>query len=130
MSSHTAAPHGVDARGAAEAAYVEAGEYVNKLGGERLERECLRRIESGSRSLVIDFRRTGQVNSIGVSFLVGVIDAAEQAGARLVFLGVNDHTVKLFELLGLTRHVALAADEEAARARFAEFAPPRASHGH
>jgi len=54
------------------------------------------------------------VNSIGVSILVGVIDAAEQNTARLIFSNVNSHTVNLFEMLGLTRHVQIAKDESEA----------------
>jgi anti-anti-sigma factor len=102
-------------------AVVYAGDYVNKLSGERIERECRNNLEAGCRALVINFRNTELVNSIGVSILLGVIDAAERTGAHLVFAGVNRHTIKLFELLGLTRHVALAESEEAALATLREF---------
>ena len=116
--------------GAAEGvAVVSAGDYVNKLSGERLERECRLRLEAGCRALLIDFRKTELVNSIGVSILLGVIDDAERTGARLVFVGANRHTARLFELLGLTRHVALADSEESALATLAEFNPPL-PHGH
>ncbi len=56
------------------------------------------------------------VNSIGVSILLGVIDAAERASARLVFASVSGQAEQLFQLLGLTRHVTLAADQQAALA--------------
>ena len=105
-------------------AVVQAGDYVNKLSGERIERECRTRLEAGCRTLLINFRQTELVNSIGVSILLGIISEAEQTGARLVFVGANRHTVKLFELLGLTRHVALAETEEAALATLTEFHPP------
>ena len=95
-------------------AVVCAENYLNKTNGERVERECRDRLEAGCRALVINFQSTSQVNSIGVSILLGVIDAARGADARLIFAGVNDHTVQLFELLGLTRHVALARDEHEA----------------
>ena len=108
---------------------VYAGDYVNKLSGQRLERECLNKLESGCRALVISFRETELVNSIGVSILLGVIDIAEQHGARLIFSSVNRHTCKLFELLGLTRYVALAETDEAALQTLQDFAAPaRAGH--
>ena len=108
---------------------VYAGDYVNKLSGQRIERECLNKLEDGCRALVISFRETELVNSIGVSILLGVIDIAEQHGARLVFSDVNRHTLKLFELLGLTRHVSLAESEEEALATLREFAlPARSGH--
>jgi len=104
----------VQARRVGEAAIIYASDYLNKLSGERIERECKRQLESGSRTLIINFRDTELVNSIGVSILVGVIDAAEQNTARLIFSNVNSHTVNLFEMLGLTRHVQIAKDESEA----------------
>jgi anti-anti-sigma regulatory factor len=113
----------------AEVAVVYAGDYVNKLSGQRIERECLTKLECGARALVINFRDTELVNSIGVSILLGVIDVAERRGARVAFSNVSMHTVKLFELLGLTRLVVLAESEEAALATLQEFTPA-ASGGH
>lgn len=104
----------VQARRVGDAAIIYASDYLNKLSGERIERECKRQLESGFRTLIINFRDTELVNSIGVSILVGVIDAAEQNAARLIFANANDHTVNLFEMLGLTRHVQIAKDESEA----------------
>jgi anti-anti-sigma factor len=97
-----------------DVAVVYASDYLNKLSGERLERECRARLSEGCRALVVDFRQTGMVNSIGVSILLGVIDAAERAAAPLVFAGANAQAAQVFEMLGLTRHVRLAPDREAA----------------
>src|SRR5919199_1072062 len=119
LESITSAP--VRSRCVGETAVVYAGDYLNKLSGERIERECRRQLEAGCRALVINFRETELVNSIGISILLGVIDAVENAGARLIFSDVNQQTVQLFEMLGLTRHVALAQDEQEALATLTEF---------
>ena len=111
-------------------AVIYAGDYLNKLSGERIERECRRQLEQGCRALVINFKETELVNSIGVSILLGVIDAAESMGAQLIFSDVNNQTIQLFEMLGLTRHVALARDEQEALATLNEFAPTSQSVGH
>ena len=95
-------------------AVVYASDYLNKLTGERIERECRRQLDCGCRALVLDFSDTKLVNSIGISILLGIIDVAEKSGARIVFSEVNNSTVQLFEMLGLTRHVALAKDEREA----------------
>jgi anti-anti-sigma factor len=104
----------VRARSIGDTAVIYASDYLNKLSGERIERECQRQLDNGCRVLVINFRDTELVNSIGVSILMGVIDAAEQSKARLVFCNVNSHTESLFEMLGLTKHVSLAKDEDEA----------------
>lgn len=90
-----------------ETATVFAGDYLNKLGGETIERECKLKLEAGAKTLVVDFSETEIVNSIGVSILLGVIDAAQNAGASLVFSDVKEETAELFEMLGLTNHVTL-----------------------
>src|SRR3569832_543952 len=102
-------------------AVVRAGDYVNKLSGQRIERECLTRMERGCRALVINFRDTELVNSIGVSILLGVFVVAVRRGACVAFLNESLHTLKLFELLGLTRLVVLADREEEALATLEEF---------
>jgi anti-anti-sigma factor len=113
-----------------EIAIVYAGDYVNKLSGMRIERECLLRLESGCRALVINFKDTELVNSIGVSILLGVIEAAERRETRVVFANASRQTVRLFDLLGLTRHVAMAESEEAALATLKDFETNTPRHGH
>jgi len=95
-------------------AVVYASDYLNKLTGERIERECRKQLDSGCRTLVIDFSDTGIVNSIAVSILLGIIDIAEKREAQVVFSDVNDQTVQLFEMLGVSKHVVLAKDEQEA----------------
>jgi anti-anti-sigma regulatory factor len=89
-------------------AVVSAGDYFNKMTGERVERECRERLESGCRELVIDFGHTEIVNSVGVSILLGVIDSAQGNGAKVILAGMNAPTVELFDMLGVTRHVDIA----------------------
>jgi anti-anti-sigma factor len=86
---------------------VYVGDYLNKLSGESIERECRRKISEGCRELTVNFSQTELVNSIGISILLGVIDAASSNGARVIFSDVNENTAELFEMLGLTKHVVI-----------------------
>ena len=102
-------------------AVVYASDYLNKLSGEKIEHECRRQLKCGCRALVIDFSDTKLVNSIGISILLGIIDIAEKNGAQIVFSDVNNQTVELFDMLGLTRHVVLAKDEREAILNLSHF---------
>jgi anti-anti-sigma factor len=113
----------IQARCVGDAAIIYASDYLNKLSGERIERECKRQLESGRRALIINFRDTELVNSIGVSILVGVIDAAQQNTAQLIFSEVNNHTAELFQMLGLTQHVSLAESEDEALSLVSDARP-------
>lgn len=91
----------------AKTAVVYADDYLNKLTGEKIERECKLRLDEGCTELVVDLSKTEIVNSIGVSILLGVIDTASNAGARVFFSEVNESTVELFDMLGVTRHAGI-----------------------
>ena len=109
-------------------AIVYASDYLNKLTGEKIERECRRQLDSGCRALVIDFADTQLVNSIGISILLGIIDIAEKSGAQVIFADVNNQTIELFDMLGLTRHVALAKDEQEALLTLSGFSSTPTLH--
>ena len=93
---------------ATESWTISAGDYLNKLSGEQIEYECRRKLETGCKQLVVNFAETEIINSIGISILLGVIDTASNNGAKVVFSDVNENTIELFEMLGLTKHVTLA----------------------
>lgn len=106
MTIHTRVDVPVEAAG--ERSVVFAGDYLNKLSGERIEHVCKEQLDAGCRELVLNFAETEIINSIGISILLGVIDTAALRGAKVVFSDVNENTVELFEMLGLTKHVTLA----------------------
>ena len=91
-----------------DTAVVVAGDYLNKLAGEKIERECKTLLDVGCKQLVVDFSQTEIINSIGISILLGVIDSAQNSGAKVIFSDLNQDSVELFETLGLTKHVTLA----------------------
>ncbi len=64
-------------------------------------------MDAGCKTLVVNFKETEIVNSIGVSILLGVIDAAQNADSKVIFSDVNGDTIELFEMLGLTNHVTV-----------------------
>lgn len=90
-----------------ESVTVFASDYLNKLSGEKIEKECKQYLTDGCKTLEVNFKNTEFVNSIGISILLGVIDAASDFNASLIFSEVSDHTIELFEMLGLNNHVIL-----------------------
>lgn len=99
----------IDVLNEGDTAVVYANEYLNKITGEQIERECRRKIDEGCTRLFVSFRETEIVNSIGISILLGVIDAANSANAEVIFADVNTDTAQLFDSLGLTRHAKIVA---------------------
>jgi len=90
-------------------ATVNATNYLNKDSGEAIERECKLMLQDGVDELILNFAETELVNSVGVSILLGIIDSAAVKGARVKFSDVRQDTVELFEMLGVSKHVAINA---------------------
>jgi anti-anti-sigma regulatory factor len=98
---------GAAAAPASKQAFVQAGNYLNKDSGEKIERECRLKLQDGCDELVVNFAQTELVNSVGVSILLGIIDSASDRGSRVVFSDVRQDTVELFDMLGVTKYVVL-----------------------
>jgi anti-anti-sigma regulatory factor len=91
----------------AKAATIFAGDYLNRIAGEEIERKARKFLSEGAEEIIVDFSNTELVNSIGISILMGVIDAVRDHKADLIFRNVNEHNAELFDILGLARHVVI-----------------------
>ncbi|HLG15009.1 MAG TPA: STAS domain-containing protein [Blastocatellia bacterium] len=99
------------------AAIIYPGPYLNQLRGERIESRCQELLADGFRRLVINFEDTELINSIGISILLGVIEAVNEMNGTLVLSNLNDSNRDLFEMLGLLGHVGVEETEEGALER-------------
>ncbi len=82
--------------------------YLNESAGELLEQECQELLNRGVRGLKLDFSGTSLVNSIGVSYLLDIIEEAQRGSTDLQFARVPGPIRDLFELLGITSRVPLS----------------------
>ena len=97
-----------------DVAVVRVKGNLSGAGGERLERQVEDLVESGPRKVVLNFRETDLVNSVGVSILVGIIERFQEAGKELFFSEMTPMNEEIFSLMGLGEHVRFAGrDDEA-----------------
>lgn len=97
-----------------EAAVIYPGPYLNQLRGEGIERLCLDLLAHGVKKLIVNFEETELINSIGISILLGVIEAVRDASGVLILSNLSVSNHELFEVLGLLTSVRIAPTEEAA----------------
>lgn len=93
------------------AAVIYPGEYLNQLRGESLEVRCQELLAGGVRRIVINFEETELINSIGVSILLGIIEAVNESRGTLVLSNLSATNRELFEMLGLLAHVRIEESE-------------------
>ena len=95
-------------------AIVYSDNYLNAIEGEKLEYECEELLEKGFRKVVIDFKSTEFVNSIGISILIGIMEKVKENNGTLLFSSLRKANRDAFNMLGLTKYVSIYETEEEA----------------
>ncbi len=75
--------------------------YVNNVGGESIAKEFSRHFEKGTNRVVINLEKSKVVNSIGMSFLIDIVDQLNEAGGKLVFTNLDPAVDKMLTIMGL-----------------------------
>ena len=75
--------------------------YVNNAGGEAIAKEFTKHFESGTKYVVINLANSKVVNSIGMSFLIDIIDKLNDVNGKLVFTNVDPAVDKMLSIMGL-----------------------------
>ncbi len=97
--------------------------YLNNIAGESLVQECDAYIEQGIKKIVLNFRETDFINSIGISLLLNIIEGLKDCGGTLCFTDMGRIHIDTFEMLGLTKYLLVfTSEEEALRSLHAEGA--------
>ncbi|HTO93383.1 MAG TPA: STAS domain-containing protein [Bacteroidota bacterium] len=75
--------------------------YVNNVGGEAIAAEFARHYAGGIRRVVINLGGSKVVNSVGMSFLIEIIERLEEGGGKLVFTNLDPAVEKMLSIMGL-----------------------------
>jgi anti-sigma B factor antagonist len=75
-------------------------------------------LDGGDRKLLVDFSRTGYIDSSGLGALVSVSKRILEAGGELRLAGLNDDLRSLFELTKLDTLFSISETPEQALAGF------------
>ena len=75
-------------------------------------------LEKGERRLLIDFSRTGYIDSSGLGALVSISKRVRESGGELRLSGLNDDLRSLFELTKLDTLFAITETPEQALTSF------------
>jgi anti-anti-sigma factor len=78
--------------------------YINNVGGEAIAEAFRRHFAEGVKHVVIDLAQSRVVNSIGISFLIEMIETLQEAGGRLIFTNLDPAVEKMLTIMGLFRY--------------------------
>jgi anti-anti-sigma factor len=74
--------------------------YVNNTGGEQIVLEFSKHINDISK-VVIDLEKSKVVNSIGISYLLEMVETLSQNNGKLYFVNLDPTIEKTFKIMGL-----------------------------
>ena len=74
--------------------------YVNNTGGEQIVLEFSKHINDISK-VVIDLEKSKVVNSIGISYLLEMVETLNQNNGKLYFVNLDPTIEKTFKIMGL-----------------------------
>jgi anti-sigma B factor antagonist len=85
---------------------------------QELKQKVLDELESGSRKVLVDFSRTGYIDSSGLGVLVSLAKKLREDGGELRLANLNDDLRTLFELTKLDTMFPIAETRERALESF------------
>ena len=92
--------------------------YLNSLLGEEVERVVQALLEAGGQRVLLNFEGTRLVNSIGISFIIGVVEKTMARNGVLAFCSLSPINRDLFRITGVARSVKSFVTEDEALAWF------------
>jgi anti-sigma B factor antagonist len=84
---------------------VCVGGYLNNLLGEEVEKVVRAKLDDGVRRILINFQGTRMVNSIGISFVIGIVEKVMEREGRMAFCALSRINCDLFRVTGLAKYV-------------------------
>ena len=94
--------------------------YLNSLLGEEVERVVHDILETGRPRIVLNFEGTKLINSIGISFIIGIVERIREKNGSMAFCSLNRINWDIFQMTGVSRYVRAFDSEEEALAFFGQ----------
>jgi anti-anti-sigma factor len=75
--------------------------YINNIGGQKIVEEFYKHNENGVNNVILNLAQSNVVNSIGISFLIEIIEKLNQSNGNLIFTNLDSSIEKTFTIMGL-----------------------------
>jgi len=88
--------------------------YLNNVGGEQIVHKVSEHLNKNINKVIIDLEKSKVVNSIGISYLIDVIEQLNQNNGKLIFTNLDPTIEKTFKIMGLFQFAEKADSIDAA----------------
>ena len=80
---------------------INTSGYVNNVGGEAIARAFDQHFKQGTKYVIINLAQSKVVNSIGMSFLIEIIEKLQDVDGKLIFTNLDPAVEKMLTIMGL-----------------------------
>ena len=88
--------------------------YINNVAGEKIAEEFSKNFSNGMNKVVMDLGKSKVVNSIGISYLIDIIEKLNESSGKLIFTSLDPTIEKTFNIMGIFQFAQKADSVEAA----------------
>ena len=88
--------------------------YINNIGGQKIVEEFDKLRVNDTNNFVLNLAETKIVNSIGISYLIEVIEKLNNTQGKLIFTNLDATIEKTFTIMGLFQFAEKANDVDSA----------------
>lgn len=87
---------------------IETNGYINIHGGEAIAKVAFSHINLGIKKVILNLAQSKVINSVGISFLIEIIDKLHQVDGTLYFTNLSPTMNKTFTIMGLFNYAGKA----------------------
>jgi anti-anti-sigma factor len=75
--------------------------YINNVAGERISKLFSENPNKEIKNAIFDLEKSKVINSIGISYLLEVIELLNERNGKIIFLNLDPSIEKTFKIMGL-----------------------------
>ena len=80
---------------------IKTGGYINNVAGEKISQVFSDNSNTDVKNAVFDLENSKVINSIGISYLLEVIELLSEKNGKIIFLNLDPSIEKTFKIMGL-----------------------------
>ena len=80
---------------------IKTDGYINNTAGERILEEFSKNFNEDMNNVVLDLDKSKVVNSIGISYLIEIVEKLVESNGKLFFTNLDPTIEKTFTIMGL-----------------------------
>ncbi len=80
---------------------IKTSGYINNNGGEKIAEEFNKHNKDTLKRVVMDLKDSKLVNSIGISYLIEIIEKLNDVNGKMIFVNLDPTIEKTFTIMGL-----------------------------